>query len=70
LERIARHERQHEGGKNAALEQAAEYLRDAHSETKIPEPKSGSLTLANRATAGGNWPNGNDKWENFGSPIG
>ena len=37
---------------------------------KSYDPKSGSLTLANRATAGGNWPNGNDKWENFGSPIG
>lgn len=36
----------------------------------VYNPKSGSLTLANRATAGGNWPNGNDKWENFGSPIG
>ncbi len=26
-----------EGGKNAALEQAAEYLRDARSEAKIPD---------------------------------
>lgn len=44
--------------------------REGTAISEAVEPKSGSLTLANRATAGGNWPNGNDKRENFGSPIG